>query len=94
MTSKFTDNLETLMRYPYTKFWKKSVRGLGKKVTASLIDHIECTSYNIDVLRLFTWHCENVEQVVPHESLHLAALVGPLSLLVGHLGIIWERVKY
>ena len=70
------------------------MKGLSKKINASLIDHIERTSYNIDLLCLFTWHCEYVEQVVPHESLHLAALVGPLSLLVGHLGIIWERVKY
>ena len=33
----------------------------------------------------FTWHGEDVEEVVAHQKLHLAPLFGPLTLLVGHL---------
>ena len=32
-----------------------------------------------------TWHSEDVEKVVPHQQLHLAALFRALSLFVGHL---------
>ncbi len=45
---------------------------------------------------VITWHCQDVEQVVPHQELHLLALLGTLPLLVGNLGLVsgggWMKV--